>query len=271
MMKNSLDAIRQRQEKLLDLLKSKQSCTVAEMADFLQVSQVTVRRDLLELEKKNRLNRYYGGAEAMPLFLREEEHPYGASSKTDRDIKKAIARCAADCLEDGDTVFINSSATALLIYPFITKDVTIITNNGRSLQAERPANVTLILTGGEVNANKQSLTGQAAVDMLSRITASKCILGVSGISVEGGITSSIMQETIINRTMLSRCSGEKIVVADHTKIGVEHNFFSADLKEITHLITDSGAEPEKIEELKNAGIKVTVAEPSGQTSYNNLI
>ena len=269
-MKNSLDAIRQRQMKLLDYLQKKQNCTVYELADYLQVSQVTVRRDLEELEKKKMLNRYFGGAEAMPLFVKEDEHAYMASTQANLDLRRAIARAAAARLEDGDTVFINSSSTALLIYPFITKDVTIITNNGRSLQAERPRNVSLLLTGGEVNGNKQSLTGQAAVDMLSRITASKCILGVSGISLEGGITSRVMQETIINRTMLKRCSGEKIVVADHTKIGLEHNFFSAELKEITHLITDTQADPEKIEELRQAGITVILAEPDSR-AYSDII
>ena len=260
-MKNSMSAIQQRQMNLLHHLQQARTCTVAELADYLHVSQVTVRRDLEELEGKKLLARYFGGAEAVTQSVKEDEPAYMASITQYLDCKKAVAKAAAERLQDGDTVFINSSATALLIYPYITKDVMIITNNGRSLQVERPANVGLLLTGGEVNGNKKSLTGQVAVDMLSRITASKCILGVSGISVEGGITSRVMQETIINRTMLQRTSGEKIVICDHTKIGMEHNFFSSDLRDITHLITDNQADPARIKRLQDAGLIVQLVEP----------
>ena len=260
-MKNSMSAIQQRQMNLLHHLQQVRTCTVADLAEYLHVSQVTVRRDLEEMEGKKLLVRHFGGAEALTQSSREDEPAYMASITQYLDCKKAIAKAAAERLQDGDTVFINSSATALLIYPYISKDVIIITNNGRSLQVDRPSNVGLLLTGGEVNGNKKSLTGQVAVDMLSKITASKCILGVSGISVEGGITSRVMQETIINRTMLQRCSGERIIVADHTKIGMEHNFFSGDLRDVTHLITDTGADPARIKSLQDAGLIVQLVEP----------
>ena len=260
-MKNSSSAIQQRQMRLLARLQEQRSCSVTDLADYLHVSQVTIRRDLDALEEKKLLTRHFGGAQAIVPSSREDEPTYMASITQNLSCKRAIAKAAAERLRDGDTVFINSSATALLIYPYITKDVMIITNNGRSLQVERPANVSLMLTGGEVNGNKKSLTGQVAVDMLSRITASKCILGVSGISVDGGITSRVMPETIINRTMLQRCSGEKIIVADHTKIGMEHNFFSSDLKDITHLITDSLADPARLSLLRDAGVSIQVVEP----------
>lgn len=259
-MKNSAHAIARRQMALLKHLQSTGSCTVPEFARLLQVSEVTVRRDLEELENKQLLVRYFGGARAIEPIVKEDEPAYMASISQHMGCKKAIARAAAAMLEDDDSVFINSSSTALLIYPYITKEVMIITNNGRSLLTERPAGVSLLLTGGEVTGRKNSLTGQVAVDMLSRFTATKCILGVSGISVSGGITSRVMEETMINRTMLQRCSGKKIVIADHTKIGLEHNFFSGDLSDITHLITDTQADPEKIAALRDAGIQVTLVQ-----------
>ena len=98
-------------------------------------------------------------------------------------------------------------------------------------------------------------------DALSRITATKCILGVSGISVQGGITSRVIQETAINQMMLRRCRGPKIVVADSTKIGIEHNFFSGTLNDITHLITDTDANSLQLDQLRRAGIEVDVVPP----------
>ena len=142
------------------------------------------------------------------------------------------------------------------------RQVFIVTNNGRSLLSQRGRNVELVLTGGEVYGDKQSLVGQFALETLSRITATKCILGVSGISTHGGITSRVIQETAINQMMLSRCSGPKIIVADYTKIGVEHNFFSGKISDVTHVITDNKAPQKELEALRQAGLEILLVDPS---------
>lgn len=260
-MKNSRNNIQHRQMRLLQYLEENKSASVEDLSRLLNVSPITIRRDLDDLENRKLVTRYFGGAQIALGLPESDESSYLVSTTQHLDCKQAIARRAAELLSDGDIVFINSSATALLIYPYITANILIVTNNGRSLQMERPSNVDLMLTGGEVSGNKQSLVGQLAVEMLSSITATKCILGASGVSVEGGITSQVIQETAINRTMLRRCSGEKIVVADHTKIGLEHNFFSSNLTDITRLITDTGADSSELESIRRAGITVDAVEP----------
>ena len=239
---------------------------MSQLAHLLNVSPITVRRDLDVLAERGLVSRYFGGAKLTQAVREDDEPAYLESTTKHLSQKRAIARRAAEMLEDGDTVFINSSSTALLIYPYLQdKSVLVVTNNGRSLLTQRSSNIELMLTGGEVYGNKQSLVGQFALETLSRITATKCILGASGISVEGGITSRVIQETAINQMMLRRCTGSKIIVADYTKIGIEHNFFSSPLSEITHLITDTGADPDKIEDLRRAGISVEVVPPLEET------
>ena len=261
-MKNSRNAIQKRQMQLLHYLKEQEFVDVTRMAQLLQTSPVTIRRDLDELARRGLVTRFFGGARLSATVKEDDEPAYLETTSQNLPQKQAIARRAAQMLEDGDTVFINSSSTALLIYPYIqNKSVLVVTNNGRSLLAQRAPGVELVLTGGEVYGGKQSLVGQFALDVLSRITATKCILGVSGISVQGGITSRVIQETAINQMMLRRCTGIKIVAADFTKIGIEHNFFSGRLNNITHLITDTGADPQKLEELRQAGIQVEAVPP----------
>jgi len=92
------------------------------------------------------------------------------------------------------------------------------------------------------------------------VVAGKCFLGVSGISADGGITSSFVQEVAVNRSMLEQCSGPKIVVADRTKIGQRQSFFDYDLEKITHLITDSGADPRELEKIRAKGVEVIVVD-----------
>lgn len=260
-MKSSRSAIQRRQMKLLQYLEQMDSCSVSDLSRFLNVSSITIRRDLDDLESRKLVTRHFGGARLVAAQQHSSETEYLHSTSQNLDCKRAIAREAARLLTDGDIVFINSSATALLIYPYITANVMVITNNGRSLQADCPPNVELVLTGGEVSGNKQSLVGQLAVETLSSVTATKCILGASGVSVAGGITSQVIQETAINRAMLRRCSGEKIVVADHTKVGLEHNFFSSALSDITCLITDINADPQELERIREAGITINLVTP----------
>lgn len=261
-MKNNRSAIQKRQMQLLHYLKENGSGDVSQISEFLGVSPITVRRDLDELANRSLVVRYFGGARYLQLDESDDEPAYLETTTQRLEQKRAIVQRAAELLEDGDIVFINSSSTALLIYPYIqAKSIMIVTNNGRSLLAQRASGVELILTGGEVYGNKQSLVGQFALDALARITATKCILGVSGISVQGGITSRIIQETAINQMMLNRCSGSKIVVADSSKIGVEHNFFSGKIEDIDRLITDTGVDTDILESIRNAGIIVDTVNP----------
>lgn len=260
-MKNNRSTIQKRQTQLLHYLGEKQDMDVAQLAELLNVSPITVRRDLDELAARGLVERYFGGARLLNTAQVDDESAYLETTIQNLAQKQAIARRAAEMLEDGDTVFINSSSTALLIYPYIgDKHVLVVTNNGRSLTAPRSANVDLVLTGGEVFGNKQSLVGQLALESISRVTSNKCIIGVSGISAEGGITTRVLQETSINQAMLRRCTGPKIVVADSSKIGIQHNFYSGTIHDITHLITDTGASSRTLESIRSAGVEVTAVE-----------
>ena len=157
----------------------------------------------------------------------------------------------------GDTVFLNSSSTALFILDYLPDvHASVITNNARALYCKYPESIDLLLTGGEVYGNKQSLVGEFAVSSTKKVIASKCFLGASGVSSFGGVTSSIVQEVAVNQSMISQCNGPKIVVADSSKIGTRQSFFSYGLDQVTHLITDSAADPRELERISNCGVEI---------------
>ena len=262
-MKNNRSVIQKRQTRLLHILAEQKDADVTQLAEILNVSPITVRRDLDEMASRGLVVRYFGGAKLAGSTAVDDESAYMETTIQNLSQKRAVARRAAAMLEDGDTVFINSSSTALLIYPYIKdKHVLIVTNNGRSLTAPRAAGVELVLTGGEVFGNKHSLVGQLSLEAISRVTSTKCIIGVSGISAEGGITTRVLQETSINQAMLRRCTGPKIVVTDSSKIGVQHNFNSGTVHDITHLITDTGADRHAVDAIRSAGVEVILVEPT---------
>lgn len=260
-MKRDRNSIAKRRQSFLLYIQEHQNADVTALAEKFQVSPITVRRDIKYFEEKGLMKHYFGGVQILPQAPSEEPYFETAEQDTLISYKQRLAQKACEMIEDGDTIFINSSSTAMLIFQYLAnKSVTIITNNGRSLLMQRDPMVELVLTGGEVYGKKRSLVGEFALNALNKVTATKCIIGASGISVDGGVTSSVIQETAINQTMLRRCSGPKIVVVDGAKIGLQHNFFSSPISSITHIITNSRAEPSELERLKEQGIQIILAD-----------
>lgn len=257
-MKNSKAAVQARQQSIYEYIKKNESADVNSLAQYFNVTSTTIRRDLNELEKKNYVSRYFGGVRCSLHSSQEEIVPTNIYDEKEA-VRREIAKAAANMIEDGDIVFMNSSVTASLVLEYLEdKVVTVITNNARALYLNKGPRTQLVLTGGEVYGRKQSLVGSFACDTVSKVTATKCILGVSGISVSAGITSMVLQETTINQMMLERCIGEKIIVAEGSKIGASHSYYSGSVKGVSHLITDSAADAICLRELKDYGITVMV-------------
>jgi DeoR/GlpR family transcriptional regulator of sugar metabolism len=248
--------VSKRREKILQYLRIHEEISNNDLSDKLQISPLTLRRDLQALDDEGLIDRFYGGAKLIETndILKEED----TLNDNTLVIKlNAIAKYAASLVKDGDTIFINSSATVLLMLKYLEdKRVNVVTNNGKALQANIGPNIELVLTGGQVYERKQSLVGEFATYILSKITADKCFLGVSGISSDSGISTSVLQETLVNHEMINRCGGPVYILADSSKVGRHHNFSSGDISEIAHLITDSDIEKTEIENFKAKNVDV---------------
>ncbi|GKX64811.1 DeoR/GlpR family DNA-binding transcription regulator [Inconstantimicrobium mannanitabidum] len=261
-MKKTQSIVSKRRERILSYLKTNESINTNDLAEMLEISPLTLRRDLQALEDEGLIERYYGGARLVNPSDDYSAYINEHIKSEDADLiltnkRQAIAKYAASLIQDGDTVFLNSSSTALLILEYLEdKRVYIVTNNGKALNSTIGPNIELVLTGGQVYERKQSLVGEFATYILSKVTADKCFLGVSGIAADSGISTSVLQETLINHEMINRCNGEIYVLADSSKVGRHHNFSSGDINEITHLITDSDISETEATDLENKGVKV---------------
>ena len=262
-MKSSREAVDLRHKKIIQLLQKNQSANVSELSEQLNVTTATIRRDLEILEAQGSIKRYFGGAQyILPPNI---DVQYQTAKGNPTPAKLAIAKAAAGMIANNDIVFLNSSSTALYILDFLPDvHVNVITNNARALYSKYGEGVDLMLTGGEVYGNKQSLVGEFATSSIRKVTANKCFLGASGITVAGGVTSSIVQEVAVNQSMIAQCGGPKIVVADSSKIGVRQSFFSYGLDMVTHLITDKRADPKELDRIRDCGITVIIADDPDQ-------
>ncbi|MGO3602240.1 MAG: DeoR/GlpR family DNA-binding transcription regulator, partial [Enterococcus malodoratus] len=172
-------------------------------------------------------------------------------------IKQAIAREASKYVSDYDTVFINSSSTALKTLDFINSNhLTIVTNNVKVNYSPHKDNCNYILTGGEMRFPKEALVGDIALNTISSMNADVCVIGCSGVSVENGVTTKILNESTINEMMFNKTLKCKILVADHRKIGLTSKFKIADISVFDYLITDQFCSDKVLNEIKNAGVKV---------------
>lgn len=255
-MKSSKDEILARHQKIIELLKLNKAVRVQDLAEQLCVNQITIRRDLALLENSGIARRFHGGASIAEDTVLEEPLSFEQSNNLMKK-KLLIAEKACSYIQTDDTIFINSSSTALLILNFLhEKNVTIVTNNGKALQMSKPSTIDLILTGGDVYEKKLSLVGEFALNSIHNTMASKCFLGVSGISLSRGITTSVSQETSVNKAMLNRCNGPRFVLADSSKIGIENNFVTCDISLITNIITDAAPDNPEIIKMMESGIAI---------------
>jgi DeoR/GlpR family transcriptional regulator of sugar metabolism len=261
-MKNSNSLVSKRQQLILQDLKDNGTVKIDELSKKLGVSPITIRRDLQLFEQNGIVEKFYGGAKLISKEL-DNDPSFNDSSEEYTTRKHAIAKRAAQLIEDGDIIFINSSSTALLILEYLEdKHVTVVTNNGKALQMSNSPNIDLILTGGEVSRRKLCMVGDYATQLISKISADKCFLGVSGISASLGISTSVLQETAINSMMLKKCNGQTIILADNSKVGKNHNFLVGEINRISYLVTDSNADEREIELIQDKGIKVLTVNTS---------
>lgn len=254
-MKQSRKIVDGRRDKLLHLLELYGTLKVDFLAKELETSPLTIRRDLEAMDEQGLIDRFYGGASL------RSEYAGNLFSSTLILHKHAIARAAAALVEDGDTVFLNISSTALLILQYIeARQVTVITNNAKAVFCRYGANVNVVLTGGELRSPKEAMVGDFALNNLARVTASKCFIGCAGLT-EKEIMTAVLQEAAINTAMLERTIGAKYVVADHTKIGRRQSFLTAEVSQFTGLITDTETQRYYVDAFRQRGLEVIQVPP----------
>lgn len=252
-----------RQKRILRLLQERGVVKVTDLSSLLGVSEITIRRDLDALEKKGDLERTHGGA-VYNQRMRIEPR-YAQKDAIRREQKEAIGRAAAKLVEAGDTLLINSgSTTKQVIRSLKMSQARIITSNLGAVIEAQDSEMELVLIGGLLRSQSNSLVGSLATLSLQQVYGSKAFIGVDGLSVKYGLTTPILEEAEIAREMIKRTPGPVIVVADHSKLSVVSNFMTAPIDQVDMLVTDRGLNNELREELEKIGIRVIIADLNPQ-------
>jgi DeoR family fructose operon transcriptional repressor len=249
----------ERHRRIQKLLEERQVVRVSAMSELLGVSEVTIRRDLEELERRGILERIHGGAISNRRIRSEPRYVEAMTSHAEE--KRDIGRAAAALVKPGDTLFLNGGTTTLEVFRHLeVRSVRVVTNHvGIPLEAV-DGDLDLIVVGGQYRAPSNSLVGPFATEALRRIHATKAFIGAEGVSVRTGATTPSPAEAEIARLMIERTRGEIILVADSSKMGTVADFVIAGLEQVTGLVTDRGVDQEYRDGLGEAGVEVVVAD-----------
>jgi DeoR family transcriptional regulator of aga operon len=249
----------ERQKQILSRLNRQGRLSVAEIVQQFSVSKATARRDLGSLASHGKAQRVHGGAIAaeqappeLPVIERQQEQA---------EEKARIGRLAAELVAAKETVFLGSGTTVLEVARNLRSrlGLTVITNSLPVLHTLAGLDgITIIALGGMLRRTELSFIGHITDLALSELRADKVIMGARGISLEQGLTSDFLPETMTDRAIL-KIAREVIIAADHTKINRISSALLAPLNRIDKLVTDKGAPRSFVTALRRRDIEVLLA------------
>lgn len=226
-----------RKGKIKDILTEKKSITVTELSRQFEVTEETIRRDLKALEDEGFLSRTYGGAfiqtgveNNVSLSIREVAYV---------DSKKIIAKRCRSLIHNGDSIFLDTSTTALFVAKAISDmRLTVVTNSLLVLdQLQDCENIRLVCIGGVLSRDYKSFNGNSTLQALENFYLDKTFMSCRSLSMDHGITDSTEALATIRQKLITH-SNEVYVIADYSKFNKTSFIRICGYSELTGVITD---------------------------------
>lgn len=233
---------KQRQHQILEKMRREGAVRVSDLVEEMNVSDMTIRRDIASLADRGLAHRVHGGATLADTSGSSYEPSFASKLGASREEKLAIAQVAASLVPPGSSVAISAGTTALAVAEALlpVRDLTIVTNSvpvAQTMHDPERRDRTLVLTGG-VRTPSDALVGSVAVAGLTGLHVDRLFLGVHGISERAGCTSPNIAEVTTNKALIETAA-QIVVVADRTKVGLVGLATVISLDEIDVLITDA--------------------------------
>jgi DeoR/GlpR family transcriptional regulator of sugar metabolism len=253
---------RPRQEQILEWLERVGAGSYQELADFLAVSTMTVRREVDDLNSRGLLIKTLGGVQRAnaPSYLMETAIQGRVARQ--RIEKQAIARAAIELIGDQQTLFVDGSTTCLELAKLIARrmrGLTVITNSAlTTMEIGQNRNNNVIGTGGEFDSNSCCYVGASAEDAAERFYVDIAFISTMGFLPSEGTFESTVANFRVKR-ILTRRSKRVVLLIDHTKFGQRALARVLDSDEIDCVVTDEGTTKEHLSQLADSGIEYLVA------------
>jgi DeoR family transcriptional regulator of aga operon len=250
--------IEERRQHILSLIQKHGRVLVDELSSELDLSKITIRKDLDYLQSKDLLVRTHGGAlpaQAGALF----DPTIQEKKEVCHEEKVRIAKAAAAMVSEGQCIILDSGTTTTEVARAISsfRELTVVTNALNIAADLARSNFEVILIGGTLRKNSLSAVGPMAEDVLKEIHADILFIGVDGFDVKFGLTTPNVLEARVNRAMVE--AAEKVVaVCDSSKFSRRSLSLIVPASSVDHIITDSNLPAEEEKAIRDAGIGITI-------------
>lgn len=245
--------IQARQAKLTEIVRRRQKVSVDELANLLDTSRETIRRDLTQLSKAGKISKVHGGA-TIPRITGEGSFKQRLSENVEAKVKIAVA--AAHLIKPGETLFVDTGSTTLLFAEELAKNegLTVITNSTEIARTIATAdnNSHVFLLGGEFKADNSQTVGTMAAAQIRSFRAHHAVLTIGALDCRSGAMDFNIEEAQIARAMIAQ-SEKTTVLADCSKIGKLASFEVCPLDAIDRFVVDTAPPPDVREAVERAG------------------
>lgn len=249
----------ERQDAILAELMREGSVQVSDLSSQLEVSSVTIRKDLTELEREGKLYRSHGKAILINPFMNNRS--VNVKEKLNTEEKQHIGMEAAKMICPDDSIVLASGTTIHALAGQI-KPVGKLIVVTAALQVTQTLtthdNVVVVQLGGTVRHSSMSVVGKTAEQTLAGCSFSKLFLGVDGIDLDFGLSTTNLQEAELNRVMMEKAQ-KTIVLADSSKFGKRGFAKICNLEDIDMIITDRGIAESTRRQIEELGIDIVIA------------
>lgn len=252
--------LKERRGAILELLHRYGRVKVSELSERFNVSEVSIRNDLADLETEGKLSRVHGGA--ISAYDSYYNMSLAQRSNTNRTAKDRIAQKVCELIFDHQSVMINAGTTTLAVMKRLAetrKNIRVVTNSIiLALECSVSPSLHITLLGGEVNPEYQYVYGTLTLCELDDFNTDVFVVSADGLDAAGGLSTYYDQEVDICRKMIKK-SQKVIAVLDSTKLGKITYKRIADCRDIDVLVTDSNADKAIVKALKERSIEVIFA------------
>jgi DeoR family fructose operon transcriptional repressor len=249
-----------RKKFILDQLEKDGSILIQQIASSCQVSEITIRRDLAEMEKNGLVIRIHGGA----MMSRGVENLFSFDRKAlqNKEKKIQISKKAASFVAENDIIYIDCGTTVFHMIPFLKNfnNLRVITNSLPVVsELQYHPHIKVYLIGGELDSRRKALYGPLSMLGLEKYRANKAFIGASGITLNRGLSSNDEKEAQITQSM-ARAASEVYLLCDSSKIEKDAFFKYADISLAGTIITDNGISDSLVQLYKKHKINIIIAE-----------
>ncbi|MEI6647699.1 MAG: DeoR/GlpR family DNA-binding transcription regulator [bacterium] len=244
-------------QKICNLLKNKDVLRVEELVAALDVSPATVRRDLVELEKRGDVRRIHGGV--LATASKDEEPLFDDKASLAAAEKQRIAEAAQKLIRPRDVVYLDGGSTVLALARLLVaqSNITVVTNSLRVAQVLSNGGPKMILTGGECRLLSQTMVGPLTRAVLDQVRIDIAFVGTLGVSVDCGLTTTDPAEAFTKEYVMGRAA-RSVLLTDSSKFGKTSFVRFGTVEPLSAVITDHHLSPSERKAFKRAGVELTI-------------